>query len=79
LTFGKIYNVNIPPHLDRVFLAVRMKGDIILTEENRMKITNQEELNEFTSNRTEIEGINSALKRAHNAGELHVYFQLMTN
>lgn len=44
----------------------------LTSEENRMKITNREERKESTSKRAAIEGTNSALKRAHNAGKLNV-------
>ena len=37
-----------------------------------MKVTNREEQKESTSKRAAIEGANSALKRAHNAGKLNV-------
>lgn len=44
----------------------------LIAEETRMKIADRDQRKESTSKRAAIEGTNSALKRAHNAGKLNV-------
>jgi hypothetical protein len=67
------------PHKERCRVKFQKKDTVLrvnqkalMAEETRMKIADQDQRKESTSKRAAIEGTNSALKRAQNAGKLKV-------